>query len=709
MKDQIQILKDRLISMIGERAKQLRGLLRESKYRYLAAALIAAFFYAAGFIAQLMESQYGWKPGQELRLPSLNPFVCFAVLFTGHGLKAMLGLFLFLVVAALLWWMNREDRTGMTYDKERNFWYSDKGVYGTAGWMEQKALESCFDLTPVEQAGEVSEIIFGVKDGMVVSRKKGSQLGPHIAVLGSSGSMKSRTIGRGMVIACAKQGRSIVCTDPKGELASDTIEYLKSYGYEVKILNAVDPYNSHRFDGLEGARELPIFLNNIVDAIISNTGGGIGDPIYDQAEGALLTALILLQFERDDVDYPSIKGAYQVLLDTGDQKELDLYFSGCPAGSRAKRAYNLFCKAGEKMKGNICLGLGVRLSIMQNEEIADLMCGNDMDLQMLGQKKMAYFLILSDQDNSTRFVASTFFSLLFLRLVRYADFEAPNRTLPVPVTLLLDEFCSIVGSINGYPQKLSNIRSRGIQVCQICQSLGQLMNRFPDYLWDEILGNIDTIVCLGCSSDPVTAKFISDRSGEVTIYADTVMKQRNIYTPSMLQPNFRHSEGAGRRKLLTPDEVMRLPRNEMLVMVNGQQMLKLEKFDYTRNPESEKFRPVEVQGLKIVPQPAAVPEQKGMAILAQEQEKKEAEQSVLEPISPPDRSGLTPKHSDKRRKKAEKEVLSEVEQLRFSGYLFDDLSSRTEHPGIPDEARASHEANPDSVSGAAQKISRPDV
>ena len=117
--------------------------------------------------------------------------------------------------------------------------------------MDKKALEACFDLTPVERAGEVDGIIFGVKDGMVVSRKADSHLGPHIAVLGSSGSMKSRTISRGVIISCAKQGRSLVVTDPKGELASDTMEYLKGYGYDVKILNAVDPYNSHRFDCLE--------------------------------------------------------------------------------------------------------------------------------------------------------------------------------------------------------------------------------------------------------------------------------------------------------------------------------------------------------------------------------------------------------------------------------------------------------------------------
>ena len=582
-----------------------RKWLKEPKNRALPVALIALFFYLSGLMAQFLNNRYGWYPGQELPLPSLNPLKGLAMLFTPFGAQAMGGLFCFLLITALLVWMNREDHSGMVYDKARNFWYSNKGVYGTAGWMNDQELRACFDVTPEEQAGEVTEVIYGIKDGMVVSRKADTRLGPHIAVMGSSGSMKSRTISRAMLMSCARKGHSLVVTDPKGELASDTMEYLKGYGYEVKVLNVVAPYNSHRYDGLEGARELPLFVSNIVEAIISNTGGGVGDPIYDAAEGNLLSALIFLQFEREDVAYSSLKGAYRVLLDTGDVNDLDLYFSALSPPSRALAAYNLFKKASENMRGNICLGLGVRLSVMQNEEIADLMCGGDMDLQVLGKKKTAYFLILSDQDNTTRFVAATFFSLLFLRLVQYADMECPDRTLPVPVTLLLDEFCSIVGSINGFPQKLSNIRSRGIQVCMVFQQLGQLMNRFPDNLWSEILGNTDTIICLGCSSDPVTAKFISDRSGEVTIYADTVMKQRNIFTPSLLQPNYRHSEGTGRRKLITPDEVMRLPQNKMLVMVNHEQLLELEKFDYTRNPESRKFRPVPIRGLKIVPQPVA--------------------------------------------------------------------------------------------------------
>ena len=193
-----------------------RKWLKEPKNKALLAALTALFFYLSGLLAQFLNSRYRWYPGEDLPLPSLNPLKSLAMLFTLFGVQAMGGLFCFLLITALLVWLNREDRSGMVYDKARNFWYSNKGVYGTAGWMNNRELRVCFDVTPEERAGEVTEIIYGIKDGMVVSRKADTRLGPHIAVMGSSGSMKSRTISRAMLMSCARKGHSLVVTDPKG-------------------------------------------------------------------------------------------------------------------------------------------------------------------------------------------------------------------------------------------------------------------------------------------------------------------------------------------------------------------------------------------------------------------------------------------------------------------------------------------------------------
>lgn len=587
-------------------SQKLKKLLKERKHRRLAVALCLLFFYLAGLLAQFLNNRYNWSPGKELYLPSLNPLKGLAMLFTPFGAQGIAGLFFFTLVGVLLYFLFKEDRGGMKYDKKRNFWYSDKGVYGTAGWMSDKEILKNFDLTPEADAGSVKEIIYGIKDGMVLSRKADSPLTEHATVMGSSGSMKSRTYARGKIISCALKGESIICTDPKGELASDTKVYLEEKGYTVKIFNLVDPQNSDRFDGLEGARDNPVFVSNIVEAVIANTGGQNGDHFFDAAEGNLLTALIFLQLERDTGEFPTLKGAYWTLLDIRSVEELSDLFDELPPGSRGLRSYNLFRMASSNVQGNVVIGLGTRLAVLQNEEIAELMSYPDMEMTTPGKEKTAYFLILSDQDDTMRFVSAMFFSLLFLRLVRYADRECPGRRLPVKVNLLLDEFCSIVGSIHAFNIKLSNVRSRGINISIIFQALGQLQNRYPYNMWSEILSNTDCILILG-ANDPITAKYVSERSGDVTIYADTVMKQKNVFLPDMLQPNFRHSEGTGRRKLLTVDEVERLEPEKMLVMLRGQQILEIDKFDYTRNPESGRFKPVYIKGLEEVPQVPSEP------------------------------------------------------------------------------------------------------
>jgi len=189
--------------------QKIKTYIKEPNYRKLAIALGFLFFYTAGIIAQFLNNRYNWSPGRELLLPSMNPFRGFAMLFTPFGARALTGLLVFSLLGVLLFYLFREDRRGMKYDKKRNFWYSEKGVYGTAGWMSDKDILECFDLTPEAEAGNVKEVIYGIKDGMVISRKAGSMLSEHTAILGSSGSMKSRAFARGKIISCALKGESI--------------------------------------------------------------------------------------------------------------------------------------------------------------------------------------------------------------------------------------------------------------------------------------------------------------------------------------------------------------------------------------------------------------------------------------------------------------------------------------------------------------------
>ncbi|WRS28459.1 type IV secretory system conjugative DNA transfer family protein [Oscillospiraceae bacterium MB08-C2-2] len=579
----------KLLSFPFNRAKELWN---NKTYRRIGLVLILLFFYLAGILAQFLNNRHQWVPGKELHLPSVNPFKCLVMLFTPFGIQAIGGLFCFVLISGLLFYLLSDSRDHLRYDKKRRFYYSTKGTYGTAGWMEQARTEEVFMLTPMEEADTATGIIYGLRDGRLVCRKPDSRLNPHIAVLGASGSMKNRAYARNAIIASALSGESLVVTDPKSELLSDTRGYLEDMGYTVKALDLVNPKRSHRFDGLDGVLQNPLAVSQIVEAVIANTGGSTGDYLFDTAEGYLLSALIFLQMENGSDEYPSLGRAYKTLLSAKSPDELSEQFCVLPENSHGRQKWNLFSMASENVRGNVMIGLGARLQVLEHEEIAELMAYPDMDFTALGKERTAYFLVLSDQDNTMRFISAMFFSLLFMRLVHYADNECPGKQLPVGVNLILDEFCNLVGAIHSFHIKISTVRSRNIRIAIICQSIGQLQNRYPDNLWSEIIGNTDTILFLGCT-DPLTAEFISDRTGEITIGVDTTMRQRSLFMPFDLEPSYRQSEGAGRRMLLTPDEVLRLEPEKMLIILKGEQVLEAEKFDYTRNAESRKFRTVE--------------------------------------------------------------------------------------------------------------------
>lgn len=192
----------------------------------------------------------------------------------------------------------------------------------------------------------------------------------------------------------------------------------------------------------------------------------------------------------------------------------------------------------------------------------------------------------------TTYLSSLFFSFLFIKLTRFADLS-PGGRCPVPVNLILDEFNNI-GRIGGAPdgsdfcRSLSVIRSRDIRVMLAVQSLGQLQNRYPNNLWSEIIGNCDIQLMLGCTDD-VTADYISDRSGEMCIVVDSTMTVKKTVAVTQVIPQYRETQGQGKRKLLTPDEVLRLPHEQMLVIIRGQNLLLLNKFDYTRHPMSKEM------------------------------------------------------------------------------------------------------------------------
>ena len=514
---------------------------------------------------------------------SLNPFhsLLFAV-GTIQGWKTTLFVvFLFAAVAGLIVF---QGSTGSLAgrDEERNFNYSRLGTYGTSGYMSEQ--ERFQVLRENRQIQEVDGIILGqdLKRDTIISLPKDSPLNRNIAVCGSQGSMKSRAFARNMILQCVRRGESMFITDPKSELYEDTAAYLQEQGYTVRRWNLIHLENSDAWDCLaeiDGGS----LIDTFVDVVIRNTTDKF-DHFYDNTEMDLLKALCLYVYHEYEEENRTFAEAYKLLINQS-LETLDGIFDRLPSTHPAKGPYRLFSKA-EKVKGNAVLGLGTRLQIMQNEKVQKVTSYPEIDLTLPGKEKCAYFCITSDQDSTYDVLATLFVSFLCIKLVRFADSQ-PDRKLPVTVHFILDEFPNI-GVVPDFKKKLATARSRALGMSIIFQNIPQLQNRYPDGQWEEILGGCDISLFLGCN-DMTTATYYSERSGDVTVGVSSIRKNLSTMRMSDYVPDYSESSSVGKRKLLLPDEVLRFPWNQALVIIRGQKVLRIRKFDYSRHPEAKKL------------------------------------------------------------------------------------------------------------------------
>ena len=576
----------------------------DSKKRSIGIAIIvilglAALMYLSGLLGQLLANYSIWLESGGISGESSMPPVdwslikCLQQSFTPDGFKAML-----IILAAgggIFAYIKLHDKfDGKEYDP-RGFVKSKTGAYGTASWMTEKEMK---DVLEIASPSKAEGIILGEYKGNVICLPKDTKLNRHIAIFGASGTMKSRAIIRNALFQAIKRNESVVITDPKGELYSDTAEMFRSEGYEVKVFNLVHPEHSDSWNCMSDLHGDTLLAQDLTNVIIGNTSSGKGDHFWDNGEANLLKALVLY-VDFDNTRSPEMKNlpAVYQLLTQYSERQLTAMFEKLPMDHPARAPYNLFAQASDTVRSGIIIGLGTRLQVLQNKSVAAITSRSDIDLTSPGRHKCAYFIILSDQNTTMAFLSSLFFSFLFTKLTRYAD-SLPEQRCEVPVNMILDEFNNIgkIGSAadgSDFARTLSVIRSRDIKVMMAVQSLGQLQNRYPNNLWLEILGNADLQLMLGCS-DSETASFYSERAGDMSIQINTTMTVRQTMAVAQVIPQYRHTEGQGRRKLLTPDEVLRLPNEELLCVIRGQNVLKLNKFDFTKHPMSKKIRRVSI-------------------------------------------------------------------------------------------------------------------
>lgn len=527
----------------------------------LAVPLISfAILYGGGYAAQFIKNYKIWTsaggtPGNSSPVkPSLNAIACFKAAFSfPYGIIGCgICITAVLLLVFCLFRVGRSD--GGVPDKERNFVYSNKGTYGTSGFMSEKEMKTVFNLT--HDLKNCSGTVLGLYDGKYICVPQNGRLNKNIAVYGASGSMKTRAFCINRILQAAQGGESLIICDPKSELYEKTSEYLRRKNYTVRVFNLVSPENSDSWNCLEEIQGDELMAQLFCDVIIKNTGSERGDHFWDSSEMNLLKALVLYVEQGYPAERKNMGEVYKLLTLSSD-KELNSLFDMLPPSHPAKAPYSIYRQASDTVRTGVIIGLGSRLQVFQMKKICNMTAFDEIDLELPGKQPCAYYCITSDQDSAFDFLSSLFLSFCFIKLVRYADKNCEGGKLPTPVHILGEELTAC-GVIPDLSRKISVIRSRNISMSCVFQNLAGLQNRYPQNQWQEILGNSDIQLFLGCV-DELTAKYISDRSGEVSVNVQSRAKQLSSMRISNYTPQYRETDGVGRRKLLTMDEVLRLP------------------------------------------------------------------------------------------------------------------------------------------------------
>ena len=524
--------------------------------------------------------------GTSPEFPDSGFFACIAAVFRWpYGLYGVGGCIAALGVLIFMVMRMGYSETG-AYDQERNLIYSNKGTYGTAGFMTRKELKGVLDLVP--NIRKHHGIILGEIDGEVICVPDKTRFNGNLAVYGASGSKKTRAFCMNMILQSAARRSSLIICDPKSELYEKSSAYLRDQGYTVKVFNLVTPSASDSWNCLSEIEGQELMAQLFCDVIIKNTGSERGDHFWDNAELNLLKALVLYVERGYPPEKRNIGEVYQ-LLAMSSEKELNAIFDVLDISHPAKAPYSIFKQSSESVRGGVIIGLGSRLQVFQNKDIRNITGYDEIDLELPGKQPCAYYCITSDQDSTFDFLSSLFLSFIFIKLVRYADQNCPGGALPVPVHVLGEELCAC-GVIPDLSRKISVIRSRNISMSCVFQNLAGLQNRYPQNQWQEILGNCDITLFLGCT-DALTAQFISDRTGEASIAVTSKAKQLGTWRISNYTPEYRETSGVGKRKLMTMDEVLRMDVDRALVILRGRNVLEVDKYDYSKHPESKKLHP----------------------------------------------------------------------------------------------------------------------
>ena len=451
--------------------------------------------------------------------------------------------------------------------------------YGSARWGTAK------DIEPFIAPKFADNIILTKTERLMMSNRPPdpkNARNKNVLVVGGSGSGKTRFWLKPNLLQCHS---SYVVTDPKGSIVVECGNALLKNGYKVRILNTINFKKSMHYNPFAYVHSEKDILK-LVTTLMTNTKGegSGGDPFWEKSERLLLTALIAyLHYEApvEEQNFATLLemlNTMQVLEDDEEyQNPVDLLFEELAKkkpNSFAGRQYKLYKLAAGKTAKSILISCGARLAPFDIQELRDLTMYDELQLDTLGDKKTALFLIMSDTDSTFNFLISMVYTQLFNLLCDKADDQYGGK-LPVHVRCLIDE-CANIGQIPQLEKLVATIRSREISACLVLQARSQLKAIYKDNA-DTIVGNMDSQIFLG-GSEPTTLKDLSEILGKETIDAFNTSDTRGN------SPSYGTTFQKMGHELLSRDELAVLDGGKCILQLRGVRPFLSDKYDLTQHP-----------------------------------------------------------------------------------------------------------------------------
>ena len=465
---------------------------------------------------------------------------------------------------------------GIYFSTRRN--YRRREEHGSAKWGSASAVNKKYAQQPKSENKLLTQ---NVAIGLNAKKHRRNL---NTLVIGGSGAGKTRFFCKPNLMQCCRNSYFVL--DPKGEIVRDVGELLSQKEYEVRVLDLISMEKSHCYNPfvyLQSDNDIQRLVTNLFKATTPK-GSQSNDPFWDTSASMLLSALVYYLHYEAQEDEQNFAMVMEMLRAGAIENEedsrptpLDYLFADLEMDRPdhiALKYYRSYHAGSAKTLKSIQITLAARLEKFNLESLAALTCTDELDLASMGEKKVALFAIIPDNDSSFNFLVSILYTQLFQQLFFSAD-HIHGGALPIPVHFLMDEFAN-VSLPDDFDKILSVMRSRGVSVSIILQNLAQLKALFEKQ-WESIVGNCDEFLYLG-GNEQSTHKYVSELLGKSTIDTNTYGKS------SGRSGNYSTNYQISGRELLTPDEVRMLENQYAILFIRGERPVLDFKYDILKHP-----------------------------------------------------------------------------------------------------------------------------